>query len=83
MRQGMDPQEACEAASKRVVKLNLLSHKNRDHDYQVGFIAINAKGEYGAASVRDGFEYAVYKDGRNELRKSKFIIDRNFEITDL
>ncbi len=83
MRQGMDPQAACEAASKRVIKLNLLSHKNRDHEYQVGFVAINAKGEYGAASVRDGFEYAIFENGKNELRKSKFIIDKNFEITDL
>ncbi len=83
MRQGMSPQGACESASKRVIKLNLLSHKNRDHDYQVGFIAVNANGEYGAASVRDGFEYALCEGGKNELKKSKFIIDENFEITDL
>ena len=83
MRQGMHPQAACENASKRVIRLNLLSHKNRDHDYQVGFIAVNTKGEYGAASVRDGFEYAIYENGKNELRKSKYMIDQNYEITDL
>jgi N4-(beta-N-acetylglucosaminyl)-L-asparaginase len=83
MRQGKSPQEACEYAAKRVIEMNLLSHKNRDHDYQVGFIAINAKGEYGAASVRDGFDYALYKDGKNDLIRSRFIIDKNFAIKDL
>lgn len=83
MRQGKSPQEACEYAAKRVVHLNLLSHLKRDHDYQVGFIAINESGEYGAASVRDGFEYALYKDGKNTLSKSKHVIDENYEITDL
>src|SRR6266498_3138804 len=52
MAQGKSPQEACEYAAKRIIKLNLLSHKNRDHDYQVGFVAINSAGDYGAASVR-------------------------------
>ena len=80
---GMSPQEACEYAVSRVIKLNLLSHKNRDHDYQVGFIAINTKGEYGAASVRAGFEYALYRDDVNTLNKSKYIIDEKYLITDL
>ncbi len=83
MRMGKSPKEACEIAAKRVIKLNLLSHKNRDSNYQVGFIAINKKGEYGAYSVREGFEYAVYKDGKNELKKSKFVMDENFNIGDL
>lgn len=83
MRQGMSPQEACEFAAKRVIKLNLLSHKNRDHNYQVGFIAINSKGEYGAASVREGFEYALSSNGKNTLNKSKYVIDEKFAIKDL
>jgi N4-(beta-N-acetylglucosaminyl)-L-asparaginase len=83
MGRGMTPQEACEYAAKRVIKLNLLSHHNRDHDYQVGFIAVNTKGEYGAASVREGFEYAIYEKGINTLNKSKFIMNEKYEITDL
>jgi isoaspartyl peptidase/L-asparaginase-like protein (Ntn-hydrolase superfamily) len=82
MRQGKHPQEACEIASKRVIKLNYLSHHNRDHDYQVGFIAINSKGEFGAASVRDGFQYAIYYKGENKLYK-QFIINETFDIGDL
>jgi N4-(beta-N-acetylglucosaminyl)-L-asparaginase len=83
MRMGKSPKEACQIAAKRVVKLNLLSHKNRDSNYQVGFIAINKKGEYGAYSVREGFEFAVYKDGKNQLCKSKFVMDEHFHIGDL
>jgi N4-(beta-N-acetylglucosaminyl)-L-asparaginase len=83
MRLGKSPQEACEYAAKRIIKLNLLSHKNRDHDYQVGFIALNSQGEYGAASVREGFDYALYKDGKNELYRSRNMINETYEITDL
>ncbi len=83
MGRGMSPQEACEYAVKRVIKLNLLSHKNRDHDYQVGFVAVNVNGEFGAASVREGFEYALYAGGINTLNKSKYIIDEKFVIEDL
>ncbi|MBE2226780.1 MAG: N(4)-(beta-N-acetylglucosaminyl)-L-asparaginase [Ignavibacteria bacterium] len=83
MGRGMSPQEACEYAVKRVIKLNLLSHKNRDHDYQVGFVAVNVNGEFGAASVREGFEFALYAGGKNTLNKSKYIIDEKFVIEDL
>lgn len=83
MGRGMSPQEACEHAVKRVIKLNLLSHTNRDHDYQVGFIAVNNNGEFGAASVREGFEYALHTGGKNTLNKSKFIIDEQYLIEDL
>lgn len=83
MSRGMSPQEACEYAVERVIKLNLLSHRNRDHEYQVGFIAVNVKGDFGAASVRQGFEYALYKDGKNTLSKSKYIIEEKFIVEDL
>ena len=56
---------------------------NRDHDYQVGFVAVNVRGEFGAASVREGFEFALAAYGKNTLTKSKFIIDEKFEIDDL
>lgn len=83
MRLGKSPQEACEIAAKRVIKLNLLSNQNRDHVYQVGFIAVNIKGECGAASVREGFEYAIYRKDENKLLESKYIIDEKFSIKDL
>jgi isoaspartyl peptidase/L-asparaginase-like protein (Ntn-hydrolase superfamily) len=83
MRQGKSPQEACEIAARRVIRLNLLSHKNRDNNFQIVFIALNVKGEYGAVSVRDGFQYAVYKDNKNELIDSKYIMNEKFIVEDL
>jgi N4-(beta-N-acetylglucosaminyl)-L-asparaginase len=83
MRLGKSPQEACEIAAKRVIKLNLLSHHNRDSNYQIGFVALNINGEYGAVCVREGFEYALCKENKNELIKSKFIINEEFDIADL
>jgi N4-(beta-N-acetylglucosaminyl)-L-asparaginase len=83
MRQGNSPQHACEIAIKRVIKLNRLSTHNRDSIFQVGFIAINKKGEVGAASVRKGFEYALYRDGVNKLYESKAVIRESYTIEDL
>lgn len=83
MRQGKSPQEACEIAARRVIKLNLLSHKNRDNDFQIGFVALNVNGEYGAVSVRDGFQYALYKDGKNELFDSKYLMNEKYIVEDL
>jgi N4-(beta-N-acetylglucosaminyl)-L-asparaginase len=79
----MSPKDACRAACERVYKLNHLSDKNRDHLYQVGFIAINAKGEYGSYSVRHGFQYALYKDDENKLFDSEFYINEDYIIEDL
>jgi isoaspartyl peptidase/L-asparaginase-like protein (Ntn-hydrolase superfamily) len=83
MSRGLSPQEACEYAVNRVIKLNRRSHINRDSNYQVGFIAINTKGETGAASVREGFEYALYEKDKNILYSSKFLINEKFIIEDL
>ncbi len=83
MRLGISPMEACKIACERVVKLNLLSSKNRDHIFQVGFVALNVKGEYGAYSVRNGFEYAVYNQKGNQLIASAHYLNENFTIEDL
>lgn len=83
MRLGVSPKDACRIACERVYKLNLLSDKNRDHIYQVGFIALNTKGEWGAYSVREGFQYAVYEKNKNELYNSNFYLNEKFEVTDL
>lgn len=83
MRMGLSPKEACRVACERVYKLNLLSSKNRDHLFQVGFVALNKHGEFGAFSVRKGFQYAVYKDGKNTLFDSEYFTDEEYIIEDL
>jgi N4-(beta-N-acetylglucosaminyl)-L-asparaginase len=55
MRQGKSPKEACRQAIERLVKINPEKAKT----FQVGFIALNKAGEYGAYSIQPGFSYAV------------------------
>lgn len=55
MRQGKSPEDACKIAVERIVRINPTKAK----DFQVGFIAINKQGEYGAYSLHHGFSYAV------------------------
>jgi N4-(beta-N-acetylglucosaminyl)-L-asparaginase len=69
MRQGASPQEACEEAVRRVVKINSFMTE----DYQVAFIAINKAGETGAYAIHPGFNYALHKDKSNQLIDSAFI----------
>jgi N4-(beta-N-acetylglucosaminyl)-L-asparaginase len=83
MRMGLTPKDACRVACERVHKLNLLSSQNRDHLFQVGFIALNKKGEYGAFSIRQGFQYAVFADGKNTLIDSYYLLNEEYIIEDL
>nr|NQU90200.1 N(4)-(beta-N-acetylglucosaminyl)-L-asparaginase [Bacteroidota bacterium] len=65
MRNGRTPQEACEEAVMRIV------NGNKDLDkHQVGYIAVNKAGDTGAYCIRPGFDYAVYKEGENNLIKA-------------
>ena len=67
MRHGKSPQEACKEAVRRIIKNNKdISNK------QVGFIALNKQGEYGAYSVHKGFNYAVKAKGVDELVDAEF-----------
>ena len=66
MRQGKSPEDACKEAVSRVVKLTANRKKNLK-DIQVGFIALNKKGEYGSYCVQSGFNYAVYDAKGNNL----------------
>ena len=65
MRQGKSPQEACEAAVKRIVKSN--SQKDK---FQVAYIAINKNGEVGSYSIEPGFTYMDYYNGENKEVKT-------------
>lgn len=66
MRQGKSPEAACKEAVRRVVKLTEKRKKNLK-DIQVGFIALNKKGQYGSYCVQSGFNYAVYNSKGNNL----------------
>jgi N4-(beta-N-acetylglucosaminyl)-L-asparaginase len=65
MRQGMEPEVACKEAVNRIIK------KNPDHakEIQVGFLALNKKGVYGAYCLHPGFNFAVHDNIGNILKK--------------
>lgn len=74
MRQGKSPQEACEIVTKRIYKL----YQNTDvlPHLQVGFIALNKKGEVGAFCLRKGFNYALQsKDKENKLIDAIYMLE--------
>ncbi len=70
MRQGFSPAEACKKAIDRLVS------KNPNYkDVQVGFLALNKKGEYGSFALQKGFNYAVYTpEIKNQLVDSKSLL---------
>jgi N4-(beta-N-acetylglucosaminyl)-L-asparaginase len=61
MRQGASPQEACEEGIARIVK-------NQNYqDMQIGYLAINKKGEHGSYAVHPWFNYALHQGGENRM----------------
>jgi N4-(beta-N-acetylglucosaminyl)-L-asparaginase len=61
MRHGMSPEEACKKAVERLMH----HHPQRAKEVQVGFLALNKRGEYGAYALQKGFTYAV-RSGKEE-----------------
>ncbi|QNJ97770.1 N(4)-(beta-N-acetylglucosaminyl)-L-asparaginase [Constantimarinum furrinae] len=67
MRQGKTPQQACEEAIARIIK------KSPNYkDFQVGYIAVNKKGETGFYGIHEGFSVTTYKNGKNTNIPSDF-----------
>lgn len=69
MRGGASPQAACEEAVRRIAEKHLAGMESPP---QVGFIAINKKGEHGAYSLSKGFRYTIYQGEENEVFDSEF-----------
>lgn len=68
MRQGNSPQKACELAVARIVK----NQPKKSKEIQVGFLALNKRGEYGAFALQKGFTYAVYSpEVANQIFEAK------------
>lgn len=55
MRQGYPPEEACKEAVMRIIKKKPEIAKK----IQVGFLALNRQGQYGAYAIQKGFSFAV------------------------
>lgn len=63
MRNGYSPEDACREAVNRIIK----KKSARAKEIQVGFLAINKKGEYGAYAIQKGFSYAVCTQEKQDL----------------
>lgn len=70
MRQGYKPEVACRKAVERIVNRN----REKAKTLQVGFLAMNKKGEYGAYAVQQGFVFSVRSEKENIIHPSKFLI---------
>jgi N4-(beta-N-acetylglucosaminyl)-L-asparaginase len=69
MRQGMSPQKACEEGVARIIAKN-----NGKLDFQIGFLALNKKGETGAFCIHPGFSYRKYdKQGHRNIPSESYL----------
>jgi N4-(beta-N-acetylglucosaminyl)-L-asparaginase len=67
MRQGHSPEQACKLAVERILKKN----PAKAQQVQVGFLALNKQGEYGAYCLQKGFTFARYDNSGNQLFDAK------------
>ncbi len=63
MRQGYKPEDACKEVVNRIIR----KKPDLAKTLQVGFLAINKKGEYGAYAIQKGFSFAVCNAERQDL----------------
>ena len=70
MRQGMSPELACKKAAERIIKRDPVKART----LQVGFLAINKEGEYGAYSILKGFVFSVKNETENKIHAAKFLL---------
>jgi N4-(beta-N-acetylglucosaminyl)-L-asparaginase len=66
MRNGSSPEAACKKAVERIVARK----KEGARDIQVGFIALNKKGQYGGYAIGPGFTYAVKSAREDRIREA-------------
>jgi N4-(beta-N-acetylglucosaminyl)-L-asparaginase len=70
MRHGYTPEQACKKACERIV--------NRDPEkaktLQVGFLALNKFGQYGAYAIQKGFVFSVKSEDENQIHESKYLL---------
>ena len=75
IRYGRTPQEACDLLIQRIIKLIPGSD-----NYQVGVLALDYKGNVGAASVQKGFSYAIGNSEGNKLAEASAAINKEASI---
>lgn len=71
MRMGYSPEKACKKAVERII--------NRDPEkakgLQVGFLALDKKGRYGAYAIQKGFVFAIKSEKEEKVIPAKYFYD--------
>jgi N4-(beta-N-acetylglucosaminyl)-L-asparaginase len=70
MRQGLSPEAACKKAVERIVNRN----PERARGLQVGFLALDKKGSFGAYAIHSGFSYAVKNKREEKIYQAKALM---------
>jgi len=70
MRRGYSPAAACKKAVERIVKRDPQKAK----EIQVGFLALNKKGQYGAYAIQKGFVFSVKSVTENRIVPARHLI---------
>lgn len=70
MRQGATAQEACEESIARLYKNNSFVKD----EFQVGVLAVDISGKTGGYGLREGFSYALCKEGKNAMFKANALL---------
>lgn len=71
MRQGLSPEAACKKVIERIVKIKGAKAK----DIQVGFLAVNKKGQVGAYAIHKGFSYAIKTNEVEKMVDAKYVME--------
>ncbi len=69
MRNGLSPEQACKKAVERIQSKYDISSS------QVGFIAINKKGQYGGFALQKGFQFVVNTSNQTQLFDAQSILN--------
>lgn len=70
MRLGHSPEMACKKAVERMIRLR----KEKAKGLQVGFIALNKKGQFGGYAIQKGFTYCVQSNGGSKVYEAKYMV---------
>ena len=69
MRNGFSPEMACKKAIERIVNRD----RKKAKEIQVGFLALDKKGNFGAYAIQKGFMYAVKSEKEESIYEAKSI----------
>lgn len=72
MRRGKHPQKAVEIAVKRIAR----KYPAQSAENQIGFVALDKKGRFGAFGIHPGFNYAVYQYDQNKVYEAGSLLPK-------